>query len=137
MRVKGTVSFPGPFDDSALDKQLRMGLIGENGGPNAEALAVLGRVYAGLFYESLSDAGNDMEKVFDICEHIIETVKKEDIKQALLAICVQYDAIIRPLPEPLWWIVGNQELTGPFVRAFAKSLDGFLRPAGNGVDKAL
>ena len=137
MKKATTSGFPGPFDDSALDKQLRMGLIGENGGPNVDALSVLGRVYAGLFFESLSDAGNGMEKVFGICERIIETVKKEDIKQALLAICVQYDAIIRPLPEPLWWIVGNQELTGPFVRAFAKSLDGFLRPAGNGVDKAL
>ena len=45
-----------PFDDSAVERQRRMGLLTETGGVEEGALAVLSRVYAGLFLDHLCDS---------------------------------------------------------------------------------
>ena len=33
-------------------------------------------------------------------------------------ICLQYDALSQPLPNPIWWISGDSELAGDFAERF-------------------
>lgn len=127
MKDRSAACCPGPFDYAALDRQLRMGLIRADGGADREALAVMARVYAGLFYESLCEAESDRKRVCGVCRRLIGIEAEGDARQTLLAICMQYDAMMRPLPEPLWWIVGNRELVEPFVHSFANALAGFIQ----------
>ena len=35
-----------------------------------------------------------------------------------LLICLQYDALSQPLPNPIWWISGDSELAGDFAERF-------------------
>lgn len=129
--MKGSVNLPSPFDDTAFSRQVRMGLLQTDGVPNMEALETMARVYAALFFENLCDTGADMEKVVHICGSLAQQQKTEDTKQLLLTICMQYDAMLRPLPEPVWWIVGNPKLVEPFVRSFVQALAGFAHtPCG-------
>ena len=111
--MKECMSFPNPFDDTAFTRQARMGLIKPDGSVNRDAIETLAQVYAALFFENLCDAGTDMEKVTTFCRGLKDQQKTDGSKQALLSICMQYDAMLRPLPEPVWWLVGNDELRAP------------------------
>lgn len=44
-----------PFDDSAPERLRHMGLLTAEGAPEQDALAVIERLYAGLFYDALFD----------------------------------------------------------------------------------
>ena len=39
-------------------------------------------------------------------------------RQTFLLICLQYDALSQPLPNPIWWISGDSELAGDFAERF-------------------
>ena len=120
-------AFTSPFDDSANTKLLRMCLIQHDGAANGDALSVLARVYAGLFFESLRDCHNDMESAFQICAGLVELNAKANYHELLLAICVQYDSLRISLPEPVWWIVGNDDLVQIYVSRFTDCLSKFIR----------
>lgn len=119
--------FMSPFDDSANTKLLRMGLIQRDGAANGVALSALARVYAGLFFESLCDFHNDMESSFQICADLVELSAKANYHELLLAICMQYDSMRISLPEPVWWISGNDDLLPVYVIRFADCLKEFIR----------
>ena len=110
----------GPFDDSARARQVRMGLLDTEGRANQDAVAVMARVYAGLLFDDLCESSPDMEHVYTICDRFEELRGTGDAQQILLYICLQYDALLRPLPEPIWWIVGNSALVEPFCESFVR-----------------
>ena len=85
-----------PFDDSAADRLRRMGLTDENGNPDRDAIAVCGCVF-----ESAENAAG---------------------KQKFLLVCLQYDAIYRTLPDPVWWISGNPAAAELFAEGFTAHL---------------
>ena len=58
-------------------------------------------------------------------ERIQEERAQGSAKKALLYICLQYDGLLRPLPEPIWWIVGNPALVEPFCEGFIRRLSEF------------
>ncbi|MBP5718892.1 MAG: hypothetical protein J6X53_07940, partial [Abditibacteriota bacterium] len=66
-----------PFDDSAHARQIRMGLLNDLGVPEQDAMAVLCRVYASLFYDGLCDNFSDMGSVVYYCPQLMETQKQE------------------------------------------------------------
>ena len=116
-----------PFDDSAHARQIRMGLLNDLGVPEQDAIAVLCRVYAALFYDALCDNDSDMESVSCHCKQLMETHQQEsDCHIVFLAICSGYDNMPIPVPEPLFWISRNPELETAFVEGFMRRLMCFL-----------
>ena len=112
-----------PFDDSAHARQIRMGLLNDLGVPEQDAIAVLCRLYAALFYDALCDNYSDMEQVFDYCQQLAEIQRQEsDGHTVFLAICSGYDNLLIPVPEPLFWISRNPALESAFVEGFMRRL---------------
>lgn len=120
-RYKGT-----PFDDSARARLVRMGLLDEEGKADQDAVSVLARVYAGLFYDALCDACEDKERVFVTCSDLIEQLGVVTPKQLFLSICAQHDYIHRDLPEPIWRISGNPTVVNIFSEDFVRRLSEFI-----------
>ena len=123
MNLYHTPMIPGPFDDSAHARQIRMGLLDTAGKPNLESVAVLARVYAGLMFDDLCETSPSIEEVYAVCDRLEALRKEGDARKALLYICVQYDGMLRALPEPIWWIVGNAALVQPFVEGFGRHMN--------------
>lgn len=111
-----------PFDDSAVERQVRMGLLTPDGKPDPEALTVFSRLHAGLFFDSLCDSCSSIERVEAVCRRLKETAAQTGARRALLELCTLYDDMRRPLPEPIWWIVGSDLLLPPFMEAFTARL---------------
>ncbi len=115
-----------PFDDSVIERQKRMGLLFENGEVNNTAITIISRVQSGLFWDNLSDNFTEICKVKSACDSIIQTAKNFDTRRTLLELCSWYDTIRRPLPETIWWIVGNDDLLAPFIEGFVICLSEIL-----------
>lgn len=127
LKLLSQISPTSPFHDSANTKLLRMGLLLPDGTSNRDSIFILAQVYAGLFFESLCDFHNDMERSFQICADLAELGAEANYRELLLAICVQYDCLRINLPEPVWWIVGNDDLVQIYVSRFADCLSEFVR----------
>lgn len=125
MNLYHTPMMPGPFDDSAKARQTRMGLLKSDGSPDQAAVAVIARVYAGLMFDDLCESSPDMERVYAICDRFEEMRINGDAKKTLLFICLQYDGMLQPLPEPVWWIVGSPALVELFCEGFTTRLREF------------
>jgi hypothetical protein len=123
---KNTTHASSPFDDSAIDHHRRMGLIREDGKVNIPAVTALAHVYAGLFFDALCDDCDEYETVFKICRTLIDLAHTTQPKRILLALCTEYDAMRRPLPEPIWWISGSNEIVPLFMRSFLHWLEKLL-----------
>lgn len=119
-----------PFDDSAPRRLQRMGLLTAEGIPNQEALAVIERLYAGLFYDALCDASDDVDNIIAVCGEMSEQIGSRNPRQSFLKICLAYDAISLSIPEPVWWMAGNMELIAHFSVGFVKQLTDLLREVG-------
>ena len=112
-----------PFDDSAHARQIRMGLLNDLGVPEQDAMAVLCRVYAALFYDGLCDNFSDMGSVSYYCQQLLEIQQQEsDCHTVFLAICSGYDNMLIPVPEPLFWISRNPDLESAFVEGFMRRM---------------
>lgn len=125
MNLYHTPMMPGPFDDSAAARQIRMGLLKRDGTPDQDSIAVLSRVFAGLLFDDLCESSPDMERVYDICDRFEHLRVQGNAKQTLLFICLQYDGLLQHLPGPIWWIVGNPALVEPFCAGFVQCLREF------------
>ena len=53
-----------PFDDSALERQRRMGLVSADGKADKDAIAVLCCIYAGQLFDDLCDFYQCLEDVY-------------------------------------------------------------------------
>ena len=119
-----------PFDDSAPERLRRMGLLTAEGKPDYDALAVISRLYAGLFYDDLLDFYSDMTSVNHVCRELMERIGAEDPRLPFLSICSAYDAIYHTLPEPVWWMAGDLELVNQFSHGFLRRLSEFSEESG-------
>ena len=115
-----------PFDDSAVERHRRMGLLLADGKPNREAMAVLCCIFAGLLFDDMCDFYQDYENVATALQRLLESAENATVKKKFLLICLQYDGIRHQLPEPVWWISGNPELTEIFTNGFLASLKRLL-----------
>ena len=119
-----------PFGEKGELRQRHMGLINAEGKPDLDAVATMSRIYAGLFYDDLLEGSYPDDHAKTLCEHLSELLQAEDTRRVLLAICSQYDDMLQPLPEPIWWIVGNPALVEPFVEGFICRLREFNEESG-------
>ena len=76
-----------PFDDSAPERLRHMGLLTAEGAPEEDALAVIERLYAGLFYDALFDFYDDMGNVNAICLELAERLGTGNPRRSFLNIC--------------------------------------------------
>lgn len=111
-----------PFDDSAMERQRRMGLVLFDGKADRNAMSAFSRVFAGQFFDSLCDYYQDLETVRSTSERLLEVSHGVEAKKKFLAICLEYDSIYRTLPDPVWWISGNLELVALFTDGFLAHL---------------
>ena len=111
-----------PFDDSAADRLRRMGLTDEAGKPDRDALAICSRIFAGQFFDDLCDYFESYEDVQDLISGLSESAENAAGKQKFLLVCLQYDAIYRTLPDPVWWISGNPAAAELFAEGFIAHL---------------
>lgn len=111
-----------PFDDSAVERQRRMGLILDDGTPDRDAVTVLARVLAGQYFDDLCDFCQDADAVLDVLRRFLGEAEGAPPQRRFLLLCLQYDAIYRPLPDPVWWLSGNQKLAGLFSAGFVAHL---------------
>lgn len=120
-------NYPSPFDDCAVSRQKRMGVLTSEGKADLNTIHTLAHVYAALFFDRLCDSNADMEMCVSICEALTKMLQTGNTRQLLLSICVQYDALLMALPEPIWWSVGNQEVIAPYVKEFVRQLSFFIK----------
>lgn len=111
-----------PFDDSAADRLRRMGLTNGNGNPDRDAIAVCSCVFAGQFFDDLCDYFERYEDVRELISNLSESAENTAGKQKFLLVCLQYDAIYRTLPDPVWWISGNPAVAELFAEGFLARL---------------
>lgn len=115
-----------PFDAAATERQRRMGLIDSDGKANANAVSVMARVCAGMFYDDLCDCAGEDGTILSTYTRLARLRETAEPRQVFLSICVAYDEIHRPLPELLWWISGSNEIVPLFIESFMDSLKTIL-----------
>ncbi|WP_024722991.1 hypothetical protein [Flavonifractor plautii] len=111
-----------PFDDSATERRRRMGLVSETGEPDQNSIEVLSHVFAAQYFDDLCDFCQSIDDVQAALTPFIDAAEKAEPKQRFLLMCLQYDAIYRALPEPVWWISGAPDLAALFSAGFVSHL---------------
>lgn len=112
-----------PFDDGAAQRLLRMGLTLEDGQPDRDAVAAVACMFAGQFFDDLCDYYQNLDAVRDTIQRLMTEAEDVPPKRRFLLLCLQYDAIYHPLPDPMWWLSGNPKLVDLFSTGFLAHLE--------------
>lgn len=121
---------PSPFDDSAIERVRRMGLLMADDRPDRDAVNVLCGVYAGQLFDDLCDFCQNMDDVKTTITQFLALADHADTKQRFLEICLLYDSIYCQLPDPVWWISGNEGLAELFSTGFVSRMQQLLHASG-------
>ena len=108
-----------PFGDSATTRLERMGITDACGKPNSEILPVFAGIFSALFYEQSMDCYSDPTVITSIANSLSALNDRQGYEQMFVFLCLQYDAIHLPIPDPIWWIAGNTEVVREFMCHFA------------------
>jgi hypothetical protein len=111
-----------PFDDSASTRLARMGLTDFNGKPNTKALPVFAGIFSALFYEHSMDCYDNPAVISSIAMSLAALKDRQGYEQMFVFLCLQYDAIRIPIPDPVWWIAGNSDVVREFMGIFTARL---------------
>lgn len=111
-----------PFDDSAIERLRRMGLATTDGQADMTAMNIFSRIFAGQFFDDLCDYCQDYKDVSDRMAQLFHAAERAVPKQKFLLICLQYDAMLRTLPDPVWWISGTPDFAELFAEGFISHL---------------
>ena len=111
-----------PFDDSAQTRLERMGITDTNGKPNSEIMPVFSGIFSAHFYEHAMDCYDNPDVVSSIAAKLSASSNSHGYKQRFVFLCLQYDAIRLPIPDPVWWIAGNADVVSEFMDAFTAHL---------------
>ncbi len=113
---------PDPFDGSADARLRRMGLLTETGEVNEPAMNVSAHIFAASLFDDLCDTHEDQRQIFQVMSAFRELAARQDAKRIFLMISLQYDALRKPLPDPVWWLAGNVPALTRFSLDFAAYL---------------
>ena len=107
-----------------------MGLLNERGEPEQDVIAVLSRVYAALFYETLRDSFfEDTERILHFLAPLMEAQRGMEYGEAFSLICASYEAPSQPAPETVQAISGHAALESAFAAGFVRRLAEFCETA--------
>ncbi len=112
-----------PFDSAAIHRLRRMGLAAADGSVDRDAMAVFCRIFAGQFYDDLRDYHRDDPGAAGATlAALANGADTSGPHGRFLMICLQYDSIYRPLPDPVWWLSGSPAFAGAFADGFLAHL---------------
>ena len=121
---------PNPFDESARARLARMGVINEDGNIIQDVMPVFAAVFAGLFFDDACDFYSDKENLLTVYKTFTEFHKREDYQHMYLFFSIQYDYIRKPIPDPVWWLAGNEAAVKEFMTHFMVGYKAFMVGAG-------
>lgn len=113
---------PDPFDGSAEARLQRMGLLSSDGTINEAVLNIFIQIFASSFFDNLCDAHSDWGRLDQIAAAFSELAGRNDPLRVYLLISLQYDALRKPLPDPVWWLAGCGPVRNRFSIGFATAL---------------
>lgn len=113
---------PDPFDGSAYARLSRMGLLTADGAVDENVMQAFIRIFAASFFDDLCDACEASEQISRITAAFRELEERRDPQRIFLLISLQYDALRKPLPDPIWWLAGNSQALERFSLGFAACL---------------
>jgi hypothetical protein len=108
-----------PFDGSAPARLARMGLLTADGAPNLTTLPVYAGIFTADFFDAITDFYDDSRVLRGVCDAFAEYRARREYESLFVFLCVQHDAIFKPLPSPLWWFAGVPALVEAFSDCFA------------------
>lgn len=120
----------GPFGDSAFIRLCRMGLFDSDGKPNPDTLPVFAGIFCAQFFDDMLETHDDRRIIRVACRMFGELRARREYEDMLVFLCIQYDAMRRTLPDPVWHISGNRGLVRAFMDAFASRLSELAEGAG-------
>lgn len=113
---------PDPFDSSTSARLERMGVLHQNGEVDVEAMRVFVQIFSGLFFDDLCDFYSDQGELSAVTAAFSELAARKDCQNIYLLISLQYDAIRKPLPDPIWWLAGCGPALSLFCPGFVERL---------------
>ena len=124
------VRVPDPFDSSARTRLIRMGLSDKDGKIDHEVMSIFAGVFAGLFFDDLCEYHDDTHDLLAIYETFQKLYKRQDYQHMYLLLSIQYDYIRKPLPDPVWWLAGDNNAVKEFMTLFMARYEHLMSDAG-------
>lgn len=113
---------PDPFDGSSGARLRRMGLLTGAGDVDETAMRVFIHIFAASFFDDLCDTYETLEAISRIMTAFRELEERKDPQRIFLLLSLQYDALRKPLPDPVWWLAGHPPALAHFSLGFAAYL---------------
>jgi len=111
-----------PFDDSAPTRLARMGITDAHGKANSETLPVFAGIFSAHFYERAMDFYANPTVAESIAMSLSALSDRRGYEQMFVFLCLQYDAMQEPIPDPAWWIAGCTDVVREFMEIFTVRL---------------
>lgn len=122
MTVQTAKRRPDPFDGSSNARLSRMGLLTGAGDVDKAAMRVFIHIFAASFFDDLCDTYEALEPIAKITAAFHELEERKDPQRIFLLLSLQYDALCKPLPDPVWWLAGHPAALEQFSLGFAAYL---------------
>lgn len=106
---------PDPFDGSVQTRLIRMGVLDKDGQIDNKKMSAFAEIFASLFFDDLCDFYDDMKNLMTVSKAFRELYAKRDYQHMYLLILIQYDYIRKPLPDPIWWLAGDNTVVQAFI----------------------
>lgn len=119
-----------PFNSAAPARLIRMGILKEDGSIDDTVVDVFAKGYAGLFFDALYDFYDEKATVASTLNLFAEFRQRNDYFHMYLYLSLCYDNMGSTLPDPIWWIAGQEEIIVRFMTAFLKYLEAMQTDAG-------
>jgi hypothetical protein len=121
----------GPFDSAARNRIERMRLIDDDNHINTVVMNVFSDIFVGTFYDDLQDHYSDTRELRAIYETFKALYRQKDYRHMYLFMSIQYDYMRQPLPDPVWWLAGDNELIHAFMRMLIERFEIYLINSGH------
>lgn len=113
---------PDPFDGSSGARLSRIGLLTGAGDVDEAAMQVFIHIFAASFFDDLCDTYESLEAISKITAAFCELKERNDPHRIFLLLSLQYDALRKPLPDPVWWLAGHAPALTQFSLGFTTYL---------------
>jgi len=111
-----------PFAPTAPTRLTRMRLTTPDNKPNPHTMPVFAGIFSAIFYEQAMDLYGNPTVTTSIATSLLELRDQRKYEQMFVFLCLQYDAMHIPIPDPVWWIAGNSDVVREFMDAFTTRL---------------